>query len=134
MNDTTKASRAAAGSRTDSSLIDSDKVEGTHVFDPAGKHIGTIKRLVIEKVSGRVVYAVAQYRWLPRSRRQRVCDSLERARLRYEPRRLQNQHYRRSSLRNSPSFDGDGNDDYGYGDRDSEQELYDYYGAAYYWK
>ena len=42
-------------------LIDSDRVEGTEVYDPAGKHIGTIKRLVIEKVSGRVVYAVMSF-------------------------------------------------------------------------
>jgi sporulation protein YlmC with PRC-barrel domain len=38
-------------------VIESDRVEGTAVYDREGKHIGTIKRLVIEKVSGRVVYA-----------------------------------------------------------------------------
>jgi sporulation protein YlmC with PRC-barrel domain len=38
-------------------VIESDRVEGTAVYDTQGKHIGTIKRLVIEKVSGRVVYA-----------------------------------------------------------------------------
>jgi PRC-barrel domain len=42
-------------------LINSDRVEGTEVYDPAGKNIGTIKRLVIEKVSGRVVYAVMTF-------------------------------------------------------------------------
>src|SRR5215204_2090569 len=42
-------------------LIDSDRVEGTEVYDPAGKHVGTIKRLVIEKLSGRVVYAVMSF-------------------------------------------------------------------------
>jgi len=39
-------------------LIESDHVEGTEVYDASGKRIGTIKRLVIEKVSGHVVYAV----------------------------------------------------------------------------
>jgi hypothetical protein len=37
-------------------VIESDRVEGTAVFDPQGHRIGTIKRLLIEKVSGRVVY------------------------------------------------------------------------------
>ena len=31
-------------------------MEGTAVYDPAGKRIGTIQRLLIEKVSGRVLY------------------------------------------------------------------------------
>jgi hypothetical protein len=38
------------------SIIESDRVEGTAVFDPHGDQIGTIKRLLIEKVSGRVLF------------------------------------------------------------------------------
>jgi hypothetical protein len=38
-------------------LIASDRVEGTAVFDFQGHQIGAIKRLLIEKVSGRVVSA-----------------------------------------------------------------------------
>jgi PRC-barrel domain len=37
-------------------IIESDRVEGTAVFDRNGDQIGTIKRLLIEKVSGRVLY------------------------------------------------------------------------------
>jgi hypothetical protein len=37
-------------------VIESDRVEGTAVYDPRGTQIGTIKRLLIEKVSGRVLY------------------------------------------------------------------------------
>jgi hypothetical protein len=37
-------------------VIESDRVEGTAVFDSSANQIGTIKRLLIEKVSGRVVY------------------------------------------------------------------------------
>jgi hypothetical protein len=37
-------------------IIESDRVEGTAVFDRHGNEIGTIKRLLIEKVSGRVLY------------------------------------------------------------------------------
>ena len=39
-------------------LVESDHIEGTAVYDANGKPIGSIKRLVIEKVSGHVVYAV----------------------------------------------------------------------------
>ena len=42
-------------------LIESDHIEGTAVYDASGKKIGTIKRLVIEKVSGHVVYAVTAF-------------------------------------------------------------------------
>lgn len=38
------------------SIIESDRVEGTAVYDRDNRQIGTIKRLVIEKVSGRVLY------------------------------------------------------------------------------
>jgi hypothetical protein len=38
------------------SVIESDRVEGTAVFDLQGHRIGTIKRLLIEKVGGRVIY------------------------------------------------------------------------------
>ena len=39
-------------------LIESDRVEGTTVYDAGGERLGTIKRLMIEKVSGRVVRVV----------------------------------------------------------------------------
>ena len=47
-----------AGPRMGKPLIESDRVEGTVVYDPAGNKIGSIKRLMIEKISGHVVYAV----------------------------------------------------------------------------
>lgn len=37
-------------------IIESDRVEGTAVFDRKNDQIGTIRRLLIEKVSGRVLY------------------------------------------------------------------------------
>ncbi|ACL58375.1 PRC-barrel domain-containing protein [Methylobacterium nodulans] len=42
-------------------LIESDHIEGTAVYAVDGKRIGTIKRLVIEKISGHVVYAVTTF-------------------------------------------------------------------------
>jgi hypothetical protein len=43
------------------SLIGSDKVQGTAVFDADGNNIGSIERLMIEKTSGRVSYAVLSF-------------------------------------------------------------------------
>ena len=40
-------------------LIESDRAEGT--TDPQGNNIGSIKRLMIEKISGRVAYAVMSF-------------------------------------------------------------------------
>jgi hypothetical protein len=42
-------------------LIESSRVEGTRVDERSGKHIGTIHHLIIEKVSGRVVYVVMTF-------------------------------------------------------------------------
>lgn len=42
-------------------VVESDRVEGTAVYSPDGHHIGTIKRLLIDKASGRVIYAVMTF-------------------------------------------------------------------------
>ena len=42
-------------------VIESDRVEGTAVYARNGHHIGTIKRLMIDKVSGRVAYVVMTF-------------------------------------------------------------------------
>src|SRR6195256_1998939 len=46
---------------TTSSLIASDRVEGTAVYDVHGKRIGKVERLVIDKASGCVAYAVLSF-------------------------------------------------------------------------
>ena len=46
---------------TTSSLIASDRVEGTAVYDAHGKRIGKVERLVIDKASGCVAYAVLSF-------------------------------------------------------------------------
>jgi hypothetical protein len=43
------------------SLIGSDKVEGTAVYGADGEKIGSIERVMIEKVSGKVSYAVLSF-------------------------------------------------------------------------
>lgn len=43
------------------SLIGSDKVEGTAVYGADAKRIGDIERVMIDKISGKVAYAVLSF-------------------------------------------------------------------------
>jgi sporulation protein YlmC with PRC-barrel domain len=38
-------------------IIAADKVEGTAVYNMAGEKVGTIKNIMIDKLSGEVIYA-----------------------------------------------------------------------------
>lgn len=46
---------------TASSVISSDKVTGTNVYNPAGDKLGSIETLMIDKISGKVRYAVLEF-------------------------------------------------------------------------
>ena len=41
--------------------IESDRVEGTAVYDAGGHHVGEVKRLIIEKVSGQVAFVIIAF-------------------------------------------------------------------------
>ena len=47
--------------RETASLIGSDKVEGTAVYGPDDRKIGTVQRVMIDKTSGKVAYAVVSF-------------------------------------------------------------------------
>jgi len=51
----------ATETRETGSLIGSDKVEGTAVFGADDTKIGSIERVMIDKISGRVSYAVLSF-------------------------------------------------------------------------
>ena len=55
------ASRQALTRRETVSLTRSDKVEGTAVYRADGTKIGRIQRVMIDKVSGKVGYAVMSF-------------------------------------------------------------------------
>lgn len=42
-------------------LIASDRVEGTAVYNDNGEHVGRIERVMIDKNSGRVAYAIMSF-------------------------------------------------------------------------
>lgn len=43
------------------SLISADKVEGTEVYNLQGKHLGEVETVMIDKLSGKVAYAVIAF-------------------------------------------------------------------------
>jgi hypothetical protein len=51
----------ATEARETAGLIGSDKVEGTTVYDAKGEKMGSIERVMIEKRSGQVAYAVLSF-------------------------------------------------------------------------
>ena len=51
----------ATEERETAGLIGSDKVEGTNVYDANGEKMGSIERVMIDKRSGQVAYAVISF-------------------------------------------------------------------------
>jgi sporulation protein YlmC with PRC-barrel domain len=47
--------------RESANLIGSDKVQGTPVYRSNGERVGTIERVMIDKLSGKVAYAVMSF-------------------------------------------------------------------------
>jgi sporulation protein YlmC with PRC-barrel domain len=113
-----------------SSLIDSNRVEGTEVYDPSGKHIGAIKRLVIDKVSGRVVYTVASFGGFLGMGGDEYTIPWNKLRYDRDLGGYQTD-ITETQLKGSPAFGRNADDDWR--DRDNEEALNDYYGSPYYW-
>ncbi len=48
-------------SMTTDSLIAADKVEGTNVYNLAGEKLGSVDDILIDKASGRAIYAIMSF-------------------------------------------------------------------------
>ena len=124
------ASVAATREMTGKPLIESDRVEGTTVYDSAGNNIGSIKRLMIEKISGRVAYAVMSFGGFLGIGAEEHAVPWNK--LTYD---TSLGGYRtditEEQLRGAPAFSRDRNFDWS--DRAREQELHEYYGVRPYW-
>ena len=122
--------RDRPGQRSGKPLIESDRVEGTAVYDPNGNRIGTITRVMLDKMSGRVAYAVMSFGGFfgIGADEYAVPWSM----LDYD---TSLEGYRTSltaeQVRNAPSFSKDRGHDWS--NRDSERQLHDYYRVDYYW-
>src|SRR5436305_14818051 len=111
-------------------LIASDRVEGTAVRRPNGDKIGHIERLMIDKLSGKVSYAVLSFggflgmgaNLLP----------LPWARLRYNSKfEAYELDIDDEELKRAPSCRAD--KDFDWGDRSQEEALQRYYAIRPYW-
>lgn len=61
MTDTEIANDAEIATDETATLIASNKVEGTAVYDADGEKLGSIYNFMVDKVSGQVEYAVLQF-------------------------------------------------------------------------
>jgi hypothetical protein len=117
-------------SRETFGLIGSDKVEGTAVYRSNGDRVGSIERVMIDKISGKVAYAVMSFGgflgigndyypvpWSLLTYNERLGG--------YEVNISEQQ------LKGAPKFGKD--DSWDYSDRGQESALYSYYGATPYW-
>ena len=57
----TQAAETPTTTSSNHPLIESNRVEGTPVYSPQGKHVGTIHHLIIEKVSGQVAFVIIAF-------------------------------------------------------------------------
>ena len=87
-------------------LIESNRVEGTPVYSPHGKHVGTIHHLIIEKVSGRVVYAVMSFGGFLGIGSSRAHDPMGETQVRHPAWRLPHRHHARGTHRRSRGLRG----------------------------
>ena len=111
-------------------LIASDKVEGTKVFDTRGEHVGSIERILVEKRSGKVSYAVLSFGGflgigdehypLPWSKLN-YDESLGGYRV----------DISKDQLEGAPKYEGQ--EDADYWSAENGRRVYDYYGVAPYW-
>lgn len=111
-------------------LIGSDRVEGTAVRRPKGDKIGSIERLMIDKQTGKVAYAVLSFggflgignKHLP------IPWSLLTYNVALDAYELD---IAEDVLQEAPSSEQ--NSEFDFGDRADEARLYAYYNAPPYW-
>jgi len=111
-------------------LIASDRVEGTAVRRPNGETIGTIQRLMIDKISGNVAYAVLSFggflglgeKHLPIPWTKLIFDPAMNA---YQV------NISDDELAKAPSYAAD--KEFDWGDRTQERQVHDYYRSRPYW-
>ncbi len=110
--------------RETAQLIGSDKVEGTAVYGADQQKIGSVQRVMIDKISGKVAYAVVSFggflgmgeEYFPMPWRSLTYDiSLGGYRT----------NMTESQLKGAPKFNR--NTDWNWSDRSRDREVHDYY-------
>jgi hypothetical protein len=124
------ATASTLETRETSSLIGSDKVEGTAVYRSNGDKVGSIERIMIDKRSGKVAYAVMSFGGFLGIGHDHY--PLPWSLLTYNP-KLEGYEVNVSEqqLKGAPKYSQHENWDWS--DRARERKVYDYYGAPPYW-
>ncbi len=111
-------------------LIASDRVEGTPVRRPNGEKIGTVQRLMIDKLRGNVAYAVLSFGGFLGMGRKHL--PIPWARLKYD---LAQESYlvdiTDEELSHAPDYETDA--EFDWGDRSNEIVMRTYYRSPHYW-
>lgn len=111
-------------------LVASDRVEGTPVRRPNGEKIGTVKRLMIDKVGGNVAYAVLCFGGFLGMGRKHL--PIPWTRLNYD---LAQEAYivdiTDEELSHAPDYEAD--EAFDWGDRSQEMVIRNYYRSPHYW-
>jgi hypothetical protein len=125
-----ETSQSETAGRSAHTLIASDRVEGTPVRRANGEKIGTIERLMIDKLSGNVAYAVLSFGgFLGMGQKHAPVPW---ARLQFDTNlgayrvELSNEE-----LRNAPTTAA--GEEFDWGDRSREIEIHNYYRVPPYW-
>ena len=117
-------------SRQAHTLIASDRVEGTPVRRADGEKIGTIQRLMIDKLSGSVAYAVLSFGGFLGMGQKHA--PIPWARLNYDPTLGAYQlELSNEELSDAPSIAA--GEEFDWGDRSREVEIHNYYRVPPYW-
>jgi len=116
--------------RETGTLIGSDKVEGTAVFGGDGRKIGSIERVMIDKVSGKVSYAVLSFGGFLGMGQKHL--PIPWARLTYDRTLGAYQlDLSEEELKRAPFYAAD--QEFDWGDRSREIEIHNYYRVPPYW-
>ena len=111
-------------------LIGSDRVEGTVVRRPNGDKIGTIQRLMIDKISGNVAYAALSFGGFLGMGEKHM--PVPWGKLKFDPLMQSYQaDITDEELAKAPSYAAD--KEFDWGDRTQEREVHEYYKARPYW-
>jgi hypothetical protein len=124
------ATGSTLDARETSSLIGSDKVEGTAVYRSNGEKVGSIERIMIDKRSGKVAYAVMSFGGFLGIGHDHY--PLPWSLLTYNP-KLEGYEVNVSEqqLKGAPKYSQ--HESWDWTDRARERKVYDYYGVAPYW-
>ena len=130
MESTETLPRTDAPARPPHSLVASDRVEGTAVRRSEGKKIGTIERLMIDKLSGHVAYAILSFGGILGMGQKHL--PVPWSRMQYSPAlEAYEINLTDEELAKAPSYAAD--KEFDWGDRKRETEIHQYYGARTYW-